>query len=470
MGRASRNRLCERGMAFVLALVFLTTFAAVAVVIASASLLELKKSGNASRILKARLAAEGGLALVGHVLGDVRLPWDVTAETLMDEVHAALGARLDGTGALAGQVVSKTGDVVTIPQIDLGDSSISCTLTPTTDGETPGCWLTVTGSYGSVSRRVAAILVCGPRPSSIFDHAVVSRGPIAISGNAHVFGKSSADEGSVLSASLEPVAIEAGGHATISGDLYITADDVSQVDLSGGGLSIGGSSDIDEILRHHVHPKTEMPEFSETNTDLFADLPTSVIDANTDLDGTNVYTNVRVKAGTDPQFTSDTVINGVMYVESPNKILFTASTIINGIIVTDGGDSQPLSECQIDFRGHTTAPGVEALPDTAEFADIKKLTGTILLAPGFDVTFRGATNAINGTIAADKLSLCGNMDISGSLTGTILGLSEHPVTLQGNTSIRVDHADTNPIPVGFKHPIGLSLLGSSYVEVTAAAQ
>jgi len=298
----------------------------------------------------------------------------------------------------------------------------------------------------------------------VFDYGIASRGKIYVSGSALVRGVNSPTEASVLSMRTEPVAIEAGGHATITGDLYVTGDNADYVLLSGNGLSIGGASDIEDILRNHVFLDVQGADFPEIDAAPFLPFVTGLIDSATNLVNGGTFTNVRVKAGTNPTFGNDTVINGVLYVEAPNTVTFGAKATVKGIIVTQDGSSLPPDSCQIDFKAQASAPGVGALPTTSEFAALRALSGTILLAPGFGVTFRGNSNSINGTIAADQISFNGDSSISGSINGVILGLKDTQMTLRGNTTIQISRPSSSHPPAGFKHPIGLYMDSASYSE------
>jgi hypothetical protein len=192
-------------------------------------------------------------------------------------------------------------------------------------------------------------------------------------------------------------------------------------------------------------------------------MATTVVDANTDLSG-GVFSNIRIAAGTNPDFTSDTVINGIIYVESPNTVTFHGQCTINGMIVTQPVAGQPIEDCQIDFRGGTSMPGVGVLADTAEFAAIKQMVGTSILAPGFGVVFRGNSSAINGTIAADELSFRGTSDVLGEITGIIMGLKDSPLTMQGNTTVRIKRPPADLMPAGFKYTWSLRFDMESYTE------
>ena len=94
--------------------------------------------------------------------------------------------------------------------------------------------------------------------------------------------------------------IEIGGHASIAGDLYVVGQDASAVSLNGNGLSVGGTSDIDEIIEDHLHVTTEDPGFPEVDTSGFAGFATNVVDANTDFSGGQVFTNIRCRSTPPP--------------------------------------------------------------------------------------------------------------------------------------------------------------------------
>ena len=453
------------GSVYVLALILLALFSSIAVAMFTSTTLNLKKSENAANAVTARLAAESGLSVILQALRGVSLPSDTDANSLIANLAVKLAEDLDGTGNLGGQTVAAAGGVLSVPSVTLDHGSFTCTFNMETDSQgRQRCRVKVTGARDGARRDVSMLLNLGIKRASIFNFGVASRGKISVTGSAVIDGMTTPAEASVLSASSEPVAIEAGGHGVIGGDLFITGANVDTVVLRGGGLSVGGESDPQEILEHHVHLGVEEPEFPEVDVAPFLAFAVNVIDADTDLGGSGSFDNVVIRRNTNPQFTGDTVVNGVMYIESPNIVIFAAGTTINGILVTDNPSAPNLTENRIEFRGHVMAPGVDALPDSPEFAQIKTLTGTVILAPGYDLTFRGTTNSINGTIAADQMAFRGDSDISGSLTGSVVGLKDLPISLSGNASIRINGENSKIIPVGFKHPMGLTPDPDTYRE------
>lgn len=453
----------RKGVVTVMALAALIILVVISATMATQGFLELRKSDSLSRSTQARLSAESGMAYMTQALRQVRLSNDVSASTFMDELHAALSDLLATTSS-SGLTVTKVGQIVRVSEIQLPEMCFSSEFTLDASADPPSTRMTVTGRSGNVVRRVAVTYACVGKRSSVFDFGVASRGKIVISGNASLLGVNDTSEASILSTRDEPVAIQAGGSAFIDGDLYVTGNDVDYVYLKGGGISIGGTSDLYEILHDHVYLGTQEPDFPEIDTARFIPMAVNLVDSSTDLNGGNTFDNIRIAAGTDPHFPSDTVINGIMYIEAPNYVTFAGQTTINGLIVTQDASGTDINDCQIDFRGTSSAPGVAALPDTSEFAEIKTHTGTVILAPGFGVSFRGASNSINGLIAADKLEFLGNSNISGDVTGSIIGLGDYELTLQGNSTIRISRPSSTMLPAGFKHTFGLEPQGGTYSE------
>jgi hypothetical protein len=205
-----------------------------------------------------------------------------------------------------------------------------------------------------------------------------------------------------------------------------------------------------------------VPDFPTVNVTPIATLATNVVDATTDTSVPgSVFNNIRIAAGTNPVFASDVIINGAVYVEAPNIIKFAGQTTLNGVVVTEQSE-QPLEKCQITFAGTVTANGVDDLPDIPEFALIKEHTGTFVAAPGFGVTFAGNFSAINGAVAADKLTFTGTAE--GTIRGCVIGLEDHPTVIDGNVDIFVDRSGSDENPAGFIESLGVAVLPDTYTE------
>jgi hypothetical protein len=428
--------------------------------------LNLSRCEHMKDALSAQLSAESGLEFMRMSFTKLRMPEETDGDTFMGRLSSGLSDILDETANVGSQVVSYNGSVISLPAVSVGDTSFVCTITALTPdaGGIPRCRLTSIGSCGQASRTVSLDLRMSGVSAGAFNYAIASKGGISVSGSATIDGMTSSKDANILSISQSALAISVGGSATVGGDLFLTAEGEDSVYLQGGGLSVGGTSDINEIVDNHVHRLPEEPDFPAVDLTPFSALATTVIDSNTDLSGPGlVVNNARIAAGTNPEFKQDTVINGVLYVESPNTVTFKSKAVLNAIVVTEDATGQA-GPNSLEFKGQVQAPGVDALPDTAEFQDVKAQSGTIILAPGFGVQFCGGVNSINGTIAADQFSFLGNSNISGEIAGTIIGLSSKDLVMQGNATILINKQDSNNTPAGFVHFKGLSVITNTYAE------
>jgi Tfp pilus assembly protein PilX len=466
-GRCRKRRYQLRsGIVYIFAIVMLALMTVMTVALASSTNLNLSRSRHMEDSISAQLSAESGLQFMLMNLSRLRMPASTSSSTFIANLSTEIAGMLNDTPNACGQVVSCSGSTISIPSITADASSFTCSitiLTPAADG-IPRCRLTSVGSRGLASRTVSLDMAMVPVSADAFNYAIASKGSIAVSGSATIDGMTSPDEANVLSISQDAFAISVGGSATIGGDLFLTADGEDSVYLQGGGLSVGGESDIEAIVNGHVHRLPEEPDFPVLDLAPFAAMATTVIDSTTDLTGPGlVVNNARIAAGTNPEFKQDTVINGILYIESPNVVTFKSKAVLNAMIVTEdvAGDAD---SNVLDFKGQITAPGVEALPDTSEFQAIKEQQGTVILAPSFSVQFRGSVNSINGTIAADQFSFLGNSNISGEVAGTIIGLSSRDLVMQGNATILVNKQDSDQTPAGFVHFKGVDVIVNSYAE------
>ena len=461
-----RRRRCLRtGIVYVLALVILALCTSLAVAMSSGTGVNLARCDNMQKAFKAQLAAEGGLQFMLQSISGAKLAKDTDYDTLMGNLAVALGEILDDTPNLGGSEVSGTEYTVTIPAISIDGAVFTCVLTRLSpNGENnQQCRLSVTGTSGGMSRSVSVDLRLKATAPPLFDYGIASRGTIDISGNAKILSMGEAGDASIFSAADDAVVINAAGNSKIAGDLYACTDDISAIQLTGNS-EVGGETDTDVIFAEHTHLGQSDPEFPELDMTPFPGLTTTVVDASTQTSGNVTFENVHVLPNVNPTFNGNITINGIIYIEAPNDVKFTGNLVINGFIVTSDGSSLPLSGNQLTFTGNVSVPGVEALPDTAEFTAVKELTGTAILAPGFGLTFRGNNSGINGMIAADQLTFRGNTSLGGELTGMILGLADLPMSLRGNTKITINRQDGDYTPVGFKYTSSFEVVSGSYAE------
>lgn len=454
------------GTAYVMSLMAVIVFSILAAALASSTTLILRAGDNYRSVVNARLAAESGMDFMLNQIRIIRIPVDTNEDTVSANLTQALGNLLNTTANVAGQSVTVSrehaGDdchhwTVHVPDIQLPYGSFSCTLLPAAPDR---CTLVVKGIANDISRSVAIDLVMTPRPNVAFDFGLASFGPVSVVGNARIVGVNDPSEASVLAADTSGgTALSLAANAVIAGDLTVVGD--GHIAIS-GSPSLGGTTDP-ELMADHIHSVPEPPDVPTLNIGPIAALATNVVDSTTHTSSSGLtFSNIRIAAGTNPTFASDVVINGVIYVEAPNHVTFSGNSTINGMVVTEDSEN-PIESCQLNFAGGMQAFGVETLPDTPEFSEIKQHTGSFVVAPGFSVTFSAQFSTINGTIAADKLTFTGQA--GGIINGAVIGLSEHPMALDGGVEIRVDRLNARPDPAGFVDTMALEADPASYTEL-----
>src|SRR5258706_571047 len=223
----------------------------------------------------------------------------------------------------------------------------------------------------------------------------------------------------------------------------------------GGGASIGGTSNPAEIRADHIHTGVSAPEFPTIDTDAFKAYATNVYSGGTTL------VNVRIPANTNPKFNAGVNIQGVLYIETPNNITFNGNVNVQGVIVTQNNPIGNLSTNILNFSGNVSAQPVNTLPES--FGDLRKLTGSFLLAQGFQANFTGSFGTVNGAIIADKVSFGGNA--GGTVMGSIVSLTSNPLTVSGTADVIIASTGTTDYPAGVYFSSRYTALADTYEEV-----
>jgi len=458
----SRSHL-RHGVAYILSLVILALCTSLAVTLASGSNLNLARSENMRRDFSAQVSAESGLAFMLQTISDASISGNTTYETLTSDIADALGGVMNDTPNLGGSAISCTESTVTVPTITAGDLAFACTITRLSpDGNNnQRCRVSVTGASDGISRTVSLDMKLTMIPPGAMAYGIATKGTVSMSGNAKIRAMGSSDDASLFSSAFASTVISANGNPELDGDLFLCTDNPAAVSLS-GNVEIGGEDDIDDILAEHTHFGQDEPEFPEFDLSPFPALATTVLTGRNHSN--KILNNVYVPANLNPNFNGNMIINGIVYVEAPNKIKFNGNLVLNGFVVTEDGSDLPISGNQLTFNGNLFVRGVDVLPDTEEFAAVKEMRGTAVLAPGFSLKFSGNNCGINGIIAGDQLEFTGNSSLGGQLTGSILGLKDLPMTLRGNTEITINRLDDDIKPAGLRYVSKLSVVPNSYAE------
>ena len=469
----------RRGAAMVLALGLLAVLVTLAVTFISASDLCLKQSDNFSKVEAAQRQAESGLDYHAYIFRRLTLPADAQADGLVLAIATALRSRLDGTPALNGAYIihdpngpddpnelSTLNDpnTITIPSIATApDRNFSAVLSLLDDANGI-LQLRVTGRCGMVARSVGvSFRFQKTGPASFFgDYGIASKGSFRMTGNASVRGANRPDEANILAATVtEDEAVKLTGNCSVQGDVSIANPD-GHASLS-GSVSVGGESGSGAL--DHVHVGIGEVEFPEVDPTIFEPFATNLVTAATPTGGDLTFENIRIAAGANKTFSGNTIIKGVVFIEVPNSIHFSGNVLITGVIVTQDAGDGTHDFNTIKFTGNTTVYGVEELPDDQpQFAELRQMPGSFLLAPGFGAEFAGNFGTLSGCMAADEFKFTGNA--GGTIKGGIIGYGDTELKLTGNSSLVIDRSGTPEVPPGFSTAgtATLTLVSGTYVE------
>jgi len=435
------NGASRRGFALVIALGLLAVLACLAAHFCVASSGGLTQSENNRQVQSARLQAESGQAFLAYALRHVSLPLAGTGAAVMDPVADHLAETIQGSEAFQGGAVGYDGQVVQLPEAVLGESreSFCASLWMATPTDLR---VRVTGRAGTITRTVAMdFALRGGHP--IFGYGISSKGPICFENEVSVLGANDPNEARLLS-TAPGTAFRLEDSVRVDGDVY-ASDPEADVAINGIG-SIGGVSMRDPNVIDHVHFGEGFVEFPEIDTSAFEPFAREILNSETVTSGTKTFSNVRIKANTNPSFSGSITFQGVVFIEVPNRVTFGAGTIIRGVIVTeDAGTASRDNE--IKFENGTVSFGVETLPDTGLFKDLREMTGSFILAPGFRVKFENDAGVINGVIAAEGVKF--ENSFVGTLRGGILCYGTEEFGAENGSSFTIDHSHYTDVPAGF---------------------
>jgi len=218
-----------------------------------------------------------------------------------------------------------------------------------------------------------------------------------------------------------------------------------------------------DLLDKAIKSRLYSIEFPEPDPASFEPYVANVVDANTDTTADATFENVRILAGTNPTFSGNVTLKGVVFIETPNVVTFTGASDVIGIIVGDGDHTDNSGTNRIVFEGSVSSAPVTELPEEEQFTEIRDKTGTFVVAPGFDLSFGGSFATLSGAIAGNGIEFYGNA--GGTIDGSIINYSGEEMTLGGNSDLYFNRSGTANVPAGFVSNIVLQYDPSSYSEV-----
>ena len=450
-------RARRRGIASVVAMLYLVLFSALAVGFYAATTTAAQISRNERMMGESQYAAESGLQFLRYQLGRVDLPTNTTNDTLLSATASELGRLLNGQTNMGTRTVQVTSGAIAIPSASTyipldaaGRIRFRATVTQS------GSFLiaTVVGQSAdrNISRTIRLKFQKAPRASAIFNYGIASRGKIVTAGASRIVGQGDPTRGSVLSTNMtEATPIVIGGKE-VSGDLSIT-NPFGQVSFA--GAKIGGTNDTAAIARDHIHKGVTEPDFPEVDVSEYAKYAVNKYVEGKTLD------NAYIPAGMNPSFTGGADITGVLYIKAPNKVSFGGNVNIRGVIVVENGAAYNLANNMIDMTGNVTAYGVETLPPS--YGALRKLTGAFILAPNFSVSFTGSFGTVSGSIIASEVNFGGNA--GGVIKGSIINLHDTRMDVNGSSEIIIASTGTSNYPTGVTFGNKFAPLPDTYAEL-----
>lgn len=448
----------RKGAVLILSMIFVLVFSALAVAMVSISGANLQLALNQHQLDLALASAESGLEVMRYWLTQVTIPNATAQSNYFSTIVSAVQDNLTANN---------------ISNITMNnDGSIAPVTLQTASGQTftgqiaiqPGQPNTLevyaTGGNGRTTHTIKVCYEIGPYRHPLFEYGIVTRGPLHVQGSTEVDGLNHDNEADVYIVSAsDNDALSMQGSSSLAGDIQIVNPNAEA--SVGNSSSIGGERGQDAIDNHVTIGARDI-DFPVMDIGPFADYVENTFDPDTDTGNDITLENIRILENTNPHFSGNVILEGIVFIESPNIVRFTGNTNITGIIIGDGDVDFPSDENQIIFRGNVASHSVSELG--AGFGDLRQETGTFLLAPGFSVSFGGSFETLNGVIAASKVKFFGNA--GGTITSSVINYGQSPMTLTGSVDLAIDRSGGQEIPAGFELEIVLSFLPDSYTQIT----
>jgi len=447
----------------VLAMLYLTLMASLALGFYSASNTAVLVSTNEQRVERARLAAESGLDFARFNLSRVSIPAKAPLSQHFSLMTDQMAARLNGSGNLDSGNIYSDGSTIRVPadpnkfvKADDKGSEFQFTITDLGDHKVRVTSVgrnNLTSSAAGV-RAARLDFELQQNKSKVFQFGIATKGTVSTGGNSRLKGQPDPTKGSILalnSSNGTPVII---GGSLVTGDISVTNPNAN---VAVSGASVGGSTNSNDIQTNHVHKGVEEPEFPTVDTSMFLPYATNLY-----TPGKGTYSNIRIPPNTNPKFNAGTVLKGVIYIQQPNQVTFNGNASIQGVIVTDADKPVGnLTTNTIKFSGSFDAQGVETLD--ASYGNLRTLSGSFMLLPNFGVTFTGNFGATaNGSIVVDQASMTGSSQLT--LKGSMVILKDTPMTMGGNSELTAGD-NAFGFPAGLKFSNRYQPLPNTYEEV-----
>jgi hypothetical protein len=446
----------RKGSALLLSVIVLAVLSSWAVFICSVSGTNLQIAENQQKGDSARASAESGLEITRYWLSKIMMPSSTAPSVYLATVAANLQS-LFNSNSISNIIIDADGKISAVTLDSAAGRTFSGKLSIDPNNPTV-LQLYVTGSSGELARKIGVSYGIEAYEFPIFNYGLATKGALHFPGNPTVRGATSSWEADIyIESPGDLIAAYSTGNVNFDGDISI-GNPLANVDFQ-GDIQIAGENG-QTALDNHVITDAGQVEFPVPETAPFRPYATGdVINSGTDINDSMTITNVVIEAGTNPNFSGNIIIEGILFIEQPNIVTFERNVQLNGMVVGDGDVSDP-GQNSVTFSGNF-ATG--SYPSGVEFDQIRNEAGTSILAPGFAASFEGNFSTLDGVVAVSGATFSGN--VSADIKGTIINYAETPLAVEGNATMIFDRSASTKVPAGFDLWRVLDYNPSSYTEV-----
>jgi hypothetical protein len=469
------HKISQNGFALITSMIFIVIFGALAVAMLSMSSMNTKLAQNQHHYNQSLSNAFSGLEFVRRNFDGQDIEWPNRLEGLFPIIQSQLVSMTDVSVTYDGADIMDISDVAM--SSDGSQSFVSNIehFVDANDDDLEKLRMKVTGKDGDFMKTLQVDYKFRVGAHSAFDYGVATKGPLSLSGQAAIDGNETDPNLLRIEAGVYiegvPGAIADSlsmiGQASIAGEVSIY-DPNASYDI-GTKAVVGGAAPGEA---NYVTTGADLVDFPVPYPEYFETFATGNVINNANkstYSSCTEFVNCLIEGGTDFTFASDTVIKGILYIKSPNRVKFAGRVTVIGSIVCEGDYQSSVSGDSVDFAGQVTCMDAATLAGTTGFEEltsddlVNRFDGTFLLAPGFETDFSGKANFINGVIAANGVSFSGQA--GGIVQGSIINYSYDTMVLAGQSELVFVRSGTDTNPAGFVPYSRLEYIPSSYKEI-----
>jgi hypothetical protein len=446
----------RRGVASLLAMLYLVVFAALALGFYAQTNMSVQTSNNERRMKEALMAAETGLQFIRYQLSRLTLNPLLSDSQVFEEVQMQLAGKLDGTPNLDGGtvgIIDYSNNTFEIPaqankyikvnsagpwfRVRLQQQGRDIVVT--TIGKSGNTLATSSGGRAGIEVRFRT----KEWPNKVFTYGMASPNTVtfnvakqAITGN----------QASILSTYTAGSPVTIGNISSLATLPTLLAGNISLMPGAPNPTYVGTYYSVNGLttpaaINAGINRMTEAPEWPIPDVSIYTKYATTKYTG-----GSGVFDNIYLDAATTPTVTFDqnSTIRGVLYVKKGVKLSFSGAVNLQCVIVGEPAGTIATPNL-ITFSGIGVAKQpLSSLPNLPQFEGLRDLTGTFIIAPRWEVQFAGNFVSAAGSIMADKITFNGNSPAT--ITGTLVNLGNYPLTITGSSSL------TLSAPAEEKHP------------------